>query len=123
MATNPDTKEDKQNLNCTHSLSVRHKMVSCGGQVLNNVGGPVTDKLAFLRSHRFNICFENASRPGYCTEKLLHAFAGGCVPIYWGDPRVSLAPPAGVAGVSDFNPRALISAHDFASPELLIQHI
>ena len=55
--------------------------------------------MKFLRGYRFNICFENASHPGnviqkysclctytyahinegYCTEKILHAFAAGCV--------------------------------------------
>lgn len=57
----------------------------------------VEDKMTFLRGYRFNICFENASHPGpvwaphhrslplermlkgYCTEKILHAFAAGCV--------------------------------------------
>jgi alpha(1,3/1,4) fucosyltransferase len=28
--------------------------------------------------------------PGYVTEKLFHAKAAGCVPIYWGAPDVEL---------------------------------
>ena len=99
-------------------LQRRYKDVACGGEALNNVGGPVADKIAFLRSYRFNVCFENASHPGYCTEKLLHAFAAGCVPIYWGDPAMSRA-----GSGADFNPAALISAHDFASLEDIVDFV
>ena len=38
----------------------------------------------YLRKFRFNICPENASSKGYITEKILDAFVGGCIPIYWG---------------------------------------
>ncbi|CAE7446890.1 fucT, partial [Symbiodinium pilosum] len=88
-------------------------------EIMNNVGGPVEDKMEFLRGYRFNVCFENASHPGYCTEKLLHAFAAECIPIYWGDPACSSKGP----GVSDFNPKALISAHDFENIAELMQYI
>merc|ERR1712066_109377 len=85
-------------------------------------------KQAFLSGYRFCVCFENDESPGYCTEKLLHAFAAGCVPIYWGDPRISsqaCREEGSVCGddAADFNPAALISAHDFETPELMIRHI
>ncbi|RIY39723.1 hypothetical protein CKF58_01780 [Psittacicella hinzii] len=41
-------------------------------------------KLDFLQRVIFNICPENSNTPGYVTEKLLEAFAAGCIPIYWG---------------------------------------
>ena len=44
-------------------------------------------KLKYLRTARYNICPENAARPGYVTEKLFHATMAGCVPIYWGGDR------------------------------------
>ena len=47
--------------------------------------------------------FENTYAPGYTTEKIMDAFASGCVPIYYGDPLV----------VQDFNPDSFINAHDF----------
>ena len=65
-----------------------YKKVDSGGRFMNNVGGPVEDKLAFERSHKFSLCFENGSHPGYTTEKLVEALAAGTVPIYWGDPEV-----------------------------------
>lgn len=55
---------------------------------MNNVGGPVEDKLAFERRHKFSLCFENGSHPGYTTEKLMEAFAARTIPVYWGDPEV-----------------------------------
>lgn len=42
-------------------------------------------KNRWLKNYKFNICFENGSSPGYITEKLFQAYAGGCIPIYWGD--------------------------------------
>ena len=34
------------------------------------------------------ICFENSSRENYLTEKLLNAYLGGTIPIYWGCPNI-----------------------------------
>ena len=42
------------------------------------------DKISYLRQFYFNICPENANAMGYVTEKLFHAIASGCIPIYWG---------------------------------------
>lgn len=121
LASNPNMYNAEVRLKFVQELSRRYKQVSCGGKVLNNIGGtvPMDGKLKFLRNYRFNIAFENASHPGYCTEKLLHAFAAGCVPIYWGDPHVSKTSSI----EADFNPAALISAHDFANFDDLIEHI
>jgi len=117
VASNESEYDASVRLRFVKLLSQRYKQVACGGKCLNNVGGPVADKLEFLRGYRFNVAFENASHPGYCTEKLLHAFAAGCVPIYWGDPFES------EGNKGDFNPAALISAHDFASFEELVERV
>lgn len=71
-----------------HELS-KYKRVDSGGRVLNNVGGRVPDKLAFCRSYKFNIAFENSVYPGYTTEKLIEGLAAQSVPIYYGDPLVA----------------------------------
>ena len=63
----------------------KYKRVDSGGRWKNNIGGNVDDKIEWLKSYKFNICFENGSHPGYLTEKLFDAFLAGCVPIYWGD--------------------------------------
>ena len=42
-------------------------------------------KVATLSKYRFALCFENnASQPGYISEKILDCFCARCVPIYYG---------------------------------------
>ncbi|MCI9479076.1 MAG: hypothetical protein HFI21_08760 [Lachnospiraceae bacterium] len=71
----------------------KYKLVHSGGKFLNNIGLPdglprgMQNKCEFQSQHKFSIVFENASHPGYLTEKLLGGFAASTVPIYWGDPR------------------------------------
>lgn len=80
-----------------------YKKVNSGGSVLNNVGGPVEDKLIFEGKHKFSIAFENSSHSGYITEKIIQAFAAKTIPIYFGDPRVR----------EYFDSSAFINCHDF----------
>ena len=91
-------------------LLSEYKLVSSGGRLRNNVGGPVADKNAFQRKYKFSITFENISHEGYTTEKLVQAFAAGSVPIYWGDPRVAEV----------FNSKAFINCHDYSSLEEVV---
>ncbi|RIY31039.1 hypothetical protein CKF54_08015 [Psittacicella hinzii] len=42
------------------------------------------DKIAYGKNFVFMICPENSYCPGYVSEKILEAFASGCIPIYWG---------------------------------------
>ena len=84
-----------------------YKFVASGGRYRNNINKPegVEDKLQFLKKYKFNIACENVSHPGYCTEKIVQAFASGTVPIYWGDPNVSRY----------FNPKAFINCNEYDS--------
>ncbi len=69
------------------------KPIDSPGRAMNNmpaIGGTVADKLDFFRRRRFAVAFENASSPGYTTEKIPEARIAGAVPIYWGDPLVGL---------------------------------
>lgn len=70
-------------------------------------------KIEALQDYRFNLCFENSAYPGYYTEKLLHAWAAGCVPLYYSDPWYA----------RDFNQRALINRIDFASLDDFARHV
>jgi GR25 family glycosyltransferase involved in LPS biosynthesis len=75
-----------------------YKHIDSAGRLFNNVGdvifaglgggGGELKKLEFLKNYKFCLAYENDSSPGYVTEKLLHAKAAGCIPIYWGDPKV-----------------------------------
>jgi hypothetical protein len=91
----------------------RYKRVDSGGQLRNNVGGPVRDKLAFIRDYKFTIAFENTAQPGYVTEKLTDPFLAGSLPIYWGHGLVE----------RDFNPGSFIDARRFASLDALVDHV
>jgi hypothetical protein len=47
-----------------------------------------------MQKYKFCICYENASYPGWLTEKMLDAMFAGSVPIYLGDPLVTeIVPP------------------------------
>lgn len=98
-----------------HKLNT-YKQVDSGGKLFNNIKANLNgeqDKIDFLSSRKFNICFEPYSHPGYVTEKILHAFYAGTVPIYWGSQTIN----------SDFNPNAFINAHSFESFDDLIEYI
>lgn len=97
-----NNRADKIRADFYNKLS-EYKKIASGGRYMNNVGGPVTDKMAFESNCKFSIAFENCSYPGYTTEKLLGAFAAGTVPIYWGDPRI----------LEVFNEKAFISVNAF----------
>lgn len=51
----------------------KYKPVHSGGKYLNNLSGPVDNKLEFQLTHKFVIAFENTSAPGYTTEKIIGA--------------------------------------------------
>lgn len=89
------------------------KSVDSGGRFRNNVGGPVPDKLTFIRDYRFVIAFENSSHPGYTTEKLVEPLVTGAIPIYWGNPLLS----------REFNLKRFLVAKDSCSDDRLIQII
>jgi hypothetical protein len=63
----------------------KYKKVDMGGFVYNNVGGKVNNKIEFLSSYKFCIAMENTDGDGYISEKIIEAFAGGTIPIYYGD--------------------------------------
>jgi hypothetical protein len=70
-------------------------------------------KIEFQRRYKFTIAFENASWPGYTTEKIYHAMLADTVPIYWGNPLVH----------RDFNTRSFLNAADFASLDDLVDAV
>ena len=99
-----------------HKLCQYKKVDSAGG-TLNNTGFRVPEgvpaKLEFLRPYKFNLAFENASVPGYTTEKIVDAMQARALPVYWGNPGVAL----------EFNPKSFLNYFDFPSEEALIEKI
>lgn len=91
----------------------RYKRIDAPGRCMNNMGREVIGEREsaewysvlpeFMRKYKFTIAFENASYPGYTTEKIYHPMLANSIPIYWGNPLVS----------RDFNPGSFLSLHDF----------
>lgn len=98
-----------------------YKRVDSGGAWKNNVGTHISDKMMWLKDYKFNLCFENSAHKGYVTEKLIQAFAAGCVPIYWGDESLCDERYADIRPI--FNPKAFINIHNFDSIESAIKEI
>jgi alpha(1,3/1,4) fucosyltransferase len=98
-----------------HKLNAR-KRVNSAGTALNNTGYNVQGqgpRRAWLGRHKFYMAFENASVPGWTTERIIDAFASYTVPIYWGDPTIK----------QQFNPAAFIDRNDFPSDEACIEYV
>lgn len=100
-----------------------YKHVDSAGRLFNNIGdtifaglgggGGELKKLEFLKKYKFCIAYENESSTGYVTEKLLHAKAAGCIPIYWGDPKVE----------RDFDAGGFIDARQITTSGQLIEAV
>lgn len=91
----------------------KYKHVNSGGKFLNNMGGPVKDKDAFYRQHKFAITCENDTFREYTSEKIANGMANRCIPIYWGNVDVS----------KEFNPKSFVNVHDYPSIDAAIKHI
>ncbi len=109
VVSNPDA---SQRLDFFEKLSV-YKKVDSGGNTLNNIGEAVADKMDFIKDYRFVIAFENASYPGYTTEKIVEPLIADCIPLYWGDPLVG----------NDFNKKRFLQLDHDSSQEAFIQKI
>ena len=109
VVSNPRCPERNRFFRQLHRL--RH--VDSGGRHFNNLGRPITDKLAFIRDYKFTLAFENSASAGYTTEKLVEPMLAGSIPIYWGNPEVA----------RDFNPRSFIDVAHFPSFDAAIDHI
>jgi len=100
-----------------------YKPIDSAGRLYNNMGdglfaglgggGGELRKHEFLKDYKFSLSYENAEAPGYTTEKWLHAKAAGCIPIYWGDPKVE----------RDFDMDGCIDARDLKTPAELIEAV
>lgn len=92
-----------------HELS-RYKQVHSLGRHLRNYDSPeasdpqyMRGSIAMKRPYKFSIAFENATFPGYTTEKILTSFQAQTIPIYWGNPFVA----------REYNTQSFINCHDY----------
>lgn len=112
VISNPYPFADKKRDQMYEALS-SYKQLGSGGRYMNNVGGCVKDKIAFEKDYRFSMAFENSSSLGYTTEKIMEAFAGDTIPIYWGNPKIA----------EEFNPDAFVNCHDFPDFEAVVKRV
>jgi len=80
---------------CDHRNQTAELLLSAGllhscGPLLNNcegrtVSGSRQDCLDYFSRFVGYLAFENASFPGYFTEKAMHSIMAGCKTFYWGD--------------------------------------
>lgn len=49
---------------------------------------PEGGKIKVISNYKFCLCLENASAPGYITEKMFDCFIAGTVPLYKGAPNI-----------------------------------
>src|SRR5258708_15277402 len=88
IVSNPNASE---RIDFFHKLNDKLK-VDSAGKWNHTVGKELLsgskNKVDFIKDYRFVISFQNSSHPGYTTEKLVEPILAGCIPIYWGDPKV-----------------------------------
>lgn len=68
-----------------------YKKVDSAGKYKNNMNGyivPMGKLDEFRKDYKFSLAFENSSTVGYTTEKIIRAWSGVTIPIYWGDPDI-----------------------------------
>jgi hypothetical protein len=97
-------------INLFHSIS-KYKQVDGYGNMFGR--SLRNSKFDILPDYKFCLCPENSIYDGYVTEKLVDAYAGGCVPIYSGDLSVLRA----------FNINAFFNYQEKLSMERLVQAI
>ena len=112
VVSNSNLKRTWRRLEFFRKLS-RYKKVDSAGLAFNNMGENTKDKEAFLRSYKFNICFENRAYPGYVSEKLHDAMLARSMPIYWGAPDVD----------QDFNPKSFVNVSDFKNVDEAVDYV
>ena len=95
----------------------QYKRIDSGGKYLNNQPDgeciPMGESLEFYGRHKFTLALENSKMPGYTTEKIIEAWAGGNVPIYWGDPDIE----------KNFSSGAFINANKYNSLDDLLAEV
>ena len=62
---------------------------ACGAHRLASYRGPIDGgydaKVKVIAGYKYALCFENnASQPGYISEKIIDCFCARCVPVYYG---------------------------------------
>lgn len=106
------------NTNSPHRFEIveklsKYKKVDCYGTPFNNWFYGEDIKLKTTSDYKFELCFENRIHPGYYTNRILHAKAAGCVPLYWADNNCE----------KDFNPNSFLNFYNFKNIDEYVEKI
>ena len=96
---------------CLHTHDAPSLAPKSGAWAPDAADGSLVSKLTTLAGYTFCLVLENSIAADYVTEKLFHAFAAGCYPIYYGTRDVSKVLP---------HARAAIQVLDFPSVSALV---
>jgi hypothetical protein len=95
-------------LKALDALSKIDKVVTYGRSVNNYAD----DKLSTSEEFWFSLCFENDLYPGYVTEKVLEAWLGWTIPLYWGNDASGI-----------LNSKAIINLANFLTMKDFVCHV
>ena len=96
---------------CLHNHDAPSLAPKTGAWAADAADDGLRSKLATLGSYAFCLVLENSIAADYVTEKLYHAFAAGCYPIYYGTRDVAKVLP---------HPLAALQVLDFPSLGALV---
>jgi hypothetical protein len=65
-----------------------HKDLELWGSGYNWFSDAPEDRVKPFKDYMYVIVIENCKYPNYFTDKIIDCFAAGCIPIYWGDPKI-----------------------------------
>jgi len=86
-----------------------NKLKYHNGQYIGKIDGlTYRDKIDFFKDTVFNIAFQYTNEDYITQEKIVHAFAGNCIPIYKGNKFIE---------EEGFNPESFINTHRYNSLE------
>jgi len=92
-----------------------YKRVDSGGRFANNIGGPVPplQTIPWQSQYKFSLSCENVIAPGFITEKIVHGYHAGSIPIYWGTETIR----------EELNTKSFINVSEFVNMKELIEYI
>ena len=115
---NPKAHEMRDKL--FYELSKYKRVDSLGAHLKNteiedtrNIAGWEKESIRLKTPYKFSIAAENATFPGYTSEKIMTSMMANTIPIYWGDPNVR----------KWFNEKSFINAMKYNSLEELVMRI
>ena len=88
---------------CVHTHDAPTLMPKAGAWAPGGESASLRSKLAVLGGYAFCLVLENSIAADYVSEKLFHAFAAGCLPVYYGTRDVRKLLPHPKAAVQVLN--------------------